>query len=262
LRFAAFTVSFLVRTALSRLIQDDKITSPLSDFIKNQKIPDGFGSDKRTLYEQVISNDTVAKTAYAFFIKKNLWLVAGDRLTNQLDSEITTQEILTDEKFKLMVQPNNKTGKPYHSIRATAKKYQAEFVLLDMNPSSGVLNRCLLTSSDYLIMSTISDFHSAETMNMMKENLDSWVKKMNAIKDTQAMEGRKSFFPIRDIKIKFMGYIINRIDVNQIGPIVNGLEQNGRYRKVEECWMNRIQKGADKLTKLRSMIRFINRKMT
>lgn len=238
---------FLLGLNYQSLVANQDIENPLDEYINRYTRE----NEPISLYDQIILNDIKATSAFAFFIKKNLWLVAGNRKTSSLDSEINQAEILTNPNFPF-ASPNNKSGKPYAAIMETAKKYKADYVLLDLNPSNGILNRCLVMSSHYLIVSSISDFHCAETMFAMFQMLKEWLEKMNKLREIEKLEpARKSYFPIPERTVKFLGYIVNRVDSNCIGPIINGLEDNSKgYRSVEKCWLERLEKAADRLTSL------------
>lgn len=228
---------------------NQNIINPLTNFIEGNKHHRQH-HPYRTLYQQVENDSDKIKAAYAFPIKKNLWLVPGDRNTSKLDPLISTAEALGDPKFPFPI-PNQKSGKPYHSILITAKNYKVDYVLLDLSPSNGVLNRCLVMCSHYLVIPSICDFHCAETMSIMRDTLKEWQKTMEIIRDVSNTEGRKSYFPIPKHNVKFLGFIINRIDSNNIGEIVNGIEDNSKgYRRVERCWLNRIQNGANTISEL------------
>lgn len=162
---------------------------------------------KDSLYEQVNSDDLIVKPAHAVKIKENLYLVCGDRNTPILDEKIANTEAMTSEQFTLMHMPNQKSAKPYYSIVKTAQHYKVDYVFLDMNPYPGILNRCLLMSSHYIVIPAVLDFFCEAMMNMMRENLENWnAKTKNIINSTNRQGGA---FPWPDHKPKFLGYIIS-----------------------------------------------------
>ena len=85
----------------------------------------------------------------------------------------------------------------------------------------------------------------------MYENLKTWYTEMDSAK-TVSMQTTKPLihFQFPDFYPKFLGFILNRIYSNEIGEIgENGIEKN-RYRKVEEIWINKVKRGADKITNM------------
>ena len=227
---------------------DDQYTdvvNPLTLLI-NRANNQGF---HRTLYDQVMDDERDAKPCEALPIANNIWLVPGNREMNILETTITLEESYA--RNPTLFHLNQKTGKPYASIIETAKAYKIDFVFLDLNPNKGVLNRCLIFSSHYIIVPAVADFHSSEMMSSMRENLVNWYNEISVIrKETIQRAGRSTTdFPIPKFNPKFLGFILNRIDSNNIGEIVNGIEVNA-YRRAEEVWKRKIEYGANDLSTL------------
>ena len=59
-------------------------------------------------------------------------------------------------------------------IRMTADQYQIDYVLIDMSPSVGALNECLLMGSDYFIVPTFPDFYCAQAVRSLAHVLPLW----------------------------------------------------------------------------------------
>ena len=169
------------------------------------------------LFDQMQCNDDM-KPAFAVEIKDNLFLVFGDRRIYTLDEQIVNTETITSDAFKTFgfgPMPNQKTGMPYHAIMATAKHYKIDYVLLDMNPYPGTLNRCLIMSSHYLIVPACLDYFCQEMMHNMKSNLEAWEKKTNVVKQFT----KKGAYPWPDHSPKFLGYIANNFKNNKKNEI-------------------------------------------
>jgi cellulose biosynthesis protein BcsQ len=229
---------------------EDAITStienPLTAII-NRKINDGY---HRTLYDQVIDNGPT-KPVEAMPIKQNIWLVPGHREMNLLDRTIAMHEISNSPQFCeiSLDKSNDKTGKPYASIIKTAEAYQIDYVFLDLSPSKAVLNRCLIFSSHYLIIPAVADFHSSETMNSMKENLQQWCIDMKIVKQNMSKSSHPINYTLPAFNPKFIGILLNRFNSSGIGEVVNGIEKN-TYRKNEAVWIKQVKIGADMITSL------------
>lgn len=129
-----------------------------------------------------------------------LWIVPGHRDTSTLDNNISIVEKLSD------IQVNNQSGAPYHLIRATARFYQVDYVLLDLNPNSGPLNRCLITTSHYLITPTTPDFFCREMMSGLAKLLIDWNRTMNNV----ATKTIRTPFPVPKHRVKYLGYVLSR----------------------------------------------------
>jgi chromosome partitioning protein len=152
-------------------IKHSKQVNPLDNLIKNLNFSEN--EFEPSLYKQVISETEKVKPAHAVKMKNNLYLVCGDRDTPNLDEKIANQEAMSSDDFaRIMYNPNQLSGRPYHAIMKTAEYYKVDYVFLDMNPYPGVLNRCLLMSSHYIIIPTLLDFFCESMMNMMIKNLE------------------------------------------------------------------------------------------
>lgn len=95
-------------------------------------------------------------------------------------------------------------------------------------------------------------------MNYMSENLEKWFQSYIKLKKLHELSGSNSDLRFPDHYTKFLGYILNRIDSNKIGKYheinqsfiqfdENGIEIN-QYRRIEECWIRKVQHGADAIT--------------
>ena len=166
------------------------------------------------MYEQVNDQNEEVLPAYAIRLRENLYIVPGDRNISQLDSVITNSETISSEQFAFVKNiPNTMTAKPYHAIIKTAKHFKIDYVFLDMNPYPGVLNRCLMMSSHYIVIPTCLDFFCLEMMSMMQKNLDEWDTKINEVKDATKRNGSNFHWP--NHSPKFLGFIKCMFDVNQ-----------------------------------------------
>lgn len=158
---------------------------------------------QKTLFDQVMDTDhDIIKPAYAHEIRNNLFLVPGHSKTSILDYQITIIELLSgvDPNVK-----NTKTGKPFCAIMATAKQFNIDFVFVDLNPNTGVLNQRLIMTSHFLITPAIPDFFSYEMMKSVADNLVEWQKMLVKY----SIGANASNFKLPNHAVKFMGYILN-----------------------------------------------------
>lgn len=59
-------------------------------------------------------------------------------------------------------------------IRMTAEALHIDYVLIDMSPSVGAINECLLMGSDYFIVPTFPDFYCAQAVRSLAHVLPRW----------------------------------------------------------------------------------------
>lgn len=236
------------------LLNNDQNNSPLTIYLQEVWSRTNL---KHSLYDQIQDSNRNPKAAYAIKIKQNIWLVPGDRATIELDEEFSRQEQMMSPQFGAHHR-DEKTVKVYHSIMKTARNCKVDYVFLDLNPSRGSLNKILIMVSHYYIIPAIADFYSAEAMNYMSENLEKWFQSYIKLKKLHELSGSNSDLKFPDHYTKFLGYILNRIDSNKIGKYheinqsfiqfdENGIEIN-QYRRIEECWIRKVQHGANAIT--------------
>lgn len=178
----------------------------VDNFIRNLPAPEGM---HKTLFEQVDAKTSDVEPAFATSICENIYVVAGDRQTPKLDSII-----LHIETFCKQVQgsvSNNRTARPYHAIMKTAEWYKADYVFLDLNPYPSILNRCLIMSSNYILIPLCLDAFCLEMLNMMESNLTNWKIEIDSVKPFINMTGNNMTWP--EHLPKFLGYLINDLMV-------------------------------------------------
>lgn len=121
--------------------------------------------DNKSLYEQITSlNETPVK---ALPICDNLWFVPGDRRIALIDEDEKANHLTGSSLTFLVI---------YQVIMAMAKEYGIDFVLLDMSASTGLLNRCLVTASHYLVVPTTNDLLCCEAFEGMGAILGEWAR--------------------------------------------------------------------------------------
>ncbi|CAF0746683.1 unnamed protein product [Brachionus calyciflorus] len=212
-----------------------KFGGHITNFINQNVFP-------RTLYDQMI-DPTCNKTATAIKVRNhNLFIVPGSHDTNKLDGKISFDETLSNGGYGL-TNVNNVTGKPYNCIMSTAKAYEADYVFLDLSSYAGVLNRCLIMTSNYLIIPTTPDFFSYEMFKNMEKILKNWDTDIEKMREST----RRGLCPLPEKKMKFLGYILSRYIPLMKGEILNGIACDS-LRAKEEIWVNQINQQAKELT--------------
>src|SRR5579864_2619358 len=93
-------------------------------------------------------------------------------------------------------------------LDATAAKYNADFVLVDMSPSLGPLNQNLLTTSDYFIVPLHPDYFSSMALSSLAKVLPRWKAWADTAYATDALQSADYPFPKPDIS--FIGAAIQK----------------------------------------------------
>ena len=91
-------------------------------------------------------------------------------------------------------------------LQKTADKFQADYTLIDMNPSLSSFNRNLLMTSEYFIVPTNPDFYSVMAIDSLCNVLPHWY---DWSKNAASMDIlRNATYPFPEITPQFMGTII------------------------------------------------------
>jgi cellulose biosynthesis protein BcsQ len=89
-------------------------------------------------------------------------------------------------------------------IRQTANEKGFDYVLVDMSPSVGALNECLLMSSDYFIVPTAPDFFCAQAIKSLTNIIPRWND------DISAFRNENIVYPFPENPPKFIGFLSQR----------------------------------------------------
>jgi len=108
----------------------------------------------------------------------------------------------------------NLPGALNYLIEVTSKKYNADFVIIDMNPSLSSINQDILLSSDYFIVPTSPDLFSLMAIKSLARILPTW--------ERWAKSARPIFkdaeYPLYKRTPKFLGYTINDFNLSYGEP--------------------------------------------
>ena len=118
-------------------------------------------------------------------------------------------------------------------LQKTAKKFNADYILIDMNPSLSSFNQNLLMTSDYFIVPTSPDLFSVmaiDSLCTVLPNWRSWGKRASSLDVL-----KNAVYPFPEVTPKFLGTIIQ-----------NYRPRGGAPAKSFQKWINTIN---DKVSK-------------
>ena len=91
-------------------------------------------------------------------------------------------------------------------LRKTADKLDADYILVDMNPSLSSFNQNLLMTSDYFIVPTNPDFFSVMAIDSLCNVLPNWRSWAQRAATLDIL--KNAVYPFPDVTPKFLGTII------------------------------------------------------
>ncbi|MBN2639953.1 MAG: AAA family ATPase [Bacteroidales bacterium] len=157
----------------------------------------------------------------------NLFVMPGSLDLSGSDTQLSMSFNLSS----FLTSMQNLPGSFDYLIQKTAEKYNAEYVLIDLNPSLSAVNQDLLITSDYFIIPTSTDYFSVQSIRSLASKLPEW--EMWAKKAREVF--KESFYPLPLNTPKFLGFTCNKFN----------LQGGGRPQENQRQMMDRIGKAID-----------------
>lgn len=131
---------------------------------------------------------------------KNLFLLAGNIELSENETQISVA-LSTSAAIPAL---QNIPGAICSLLRMTADKHGLDVVIVDMSPSVGALNQCILMGSDYFIVPTSPDYYCNQAVSSLARVIPRWNKSVNMFRN------RALLYPFPEDGPKFCGIISQR----------------------------------------------------
>jgi cellulose biosynthesis protein BcsQ len=131
---------------------------------------------------------------------KNLFLLAGNIDLAENETQISVA-LSTSAAIPAL---QNIPGSVSALLRMTAKENKLDAVIVDMSPSVGALNQCLLMGSDYFIIPTSPDYYCNQAISSLARVLPRWNTGVNLFRNPSLA------YPFPGVPPKFCGIISQR----------------------------------------------------
>lgn len=112
----------------------------------------------------------------------------------------------------------NLPGAISYLLQKTAKKYCADYILIDMSPSFSSINQNLLMTSDFFIIPTTPDFFSVMAIDSLVTMLPKWHQW--SIKASELKILKEADYPFPKVTPLFLGTIIQNYRIKSKKPSV------------------------------------------
>ena len=143
---------------------------------------------------------------------------------------------MAQELSSSLLSLQNLPGSFHYLFSKTADKYGADYILVDMGPSLGSINRNLLMTSDYFIVPMFPDFFSVMAIQSLSSILSQW--------SVWAKQGRalpilrEATYPFPNKTPKFLGTIVQNYRVRQ-GKTPSAAFKNW-FEEIKEATQTRL----------------------
>jgi cellulose biosynthesis protein BcsQ len=115
-------------------------------------------------------------------------------------------------------------------LNATAEKYSADFILVDMSPSLGPLNQNLLTTSDYFLVPLHPDYFSSMALSSLAKVLPRWKSWATTAYKIEALVNAD--YPFPEPSTTFIGAVVQKYR-----------PRLGRASKAFQRWIDQLTSG-------------------
>ncbi len=135
--------------------------------------------------------------------RENLFLLPGH--VNLSEYEVTLG--MAQELSVSVHSLQNLPGSISYLLNKTAKKFKADYILVDLSPSLSSINQNILMTSDFLIVPTNPDIFSVVALDALGMVLPEWFAWAK-----QASNGhlKRAIYPFPPINLKFLGIIVQK----------------------------------------------------
>lgn len=130
----------------------------------------------------------------------NLFLYCGNLALSEIETQISVA-LTTSTAIPAI---RNIPGSIGSLLRLTAEELNFDYIIIDMSPSVGALNECLLMSSDYFIVPTSPDFFCAQAIKSLSNVIPRWNHEIQPFRD------KNIDYQIPINPPKFLGFISQR----------------------------------------------------
>jgi len=144
--------------------------------------------------------------------RENLYLLPGNIKFAENDITLGMAQNISDA----LVTLKNLPGAINYLLDETAKKYNADYILIDMSPSLSSINQNLFMISDYFIIPTAPDYFSVMALDSLSDILPKWYRQSKRLQNNEILKDAEYKFPNKTPK--FLGNIIQQFNVRSNRP--------------------------------------------
>ncbi len=158
--------------------------------------------------------------------RDGLWLLQGHIGLSEYETILGIAQELSGSLLTL----KNLPGSLRYLLDETAEKYNADYVLVDMSPSLGPINKNLLMTADHFIVPLYPDYFSSMALNSLAKSLPRWAEWADAAYSSDVL--RQADYPFPKRKVTFIGAVVQ-----------NYRPKSGKPAAAFQRWLDELEKG-------------------
>lgn len=156
----------------------------------------------------------------------NIFLLPGHIGMAEYETTLGIAQELSGSLLALRNMP----GAVRYLLDATATKYDAEYVFVDMSPSLGPMNQNLMMTGDYFIVPLHPDYFSSMALTSLAKTLPRWKAWAKTAYSIDVL--RTADYPFPQSKATFIGAVIQKYR-----------PRSGKASSAFQHWINQLVEG-------------------
>lgn len=159
-------------------------------------------------------------------VRDNLLLLQGHIGIAEYETTLGIAQELSGSLIAL----KNLPGSLRYMLNATAEKYEADYILVDMSPSLGPVNQNLLMTSDHFIVPLHPDYFSTMALTSLAKTLPRWKAWANTASEIEIL--KNADYPFTNTAVTFIGAVIQKYR-----------PRNGKASGAFQRWIDQLESG-------------------
>lgn len=183
----------------------------LTSYICNDDQINTFWNKKSSIYNVVVPlisgiGDIDSEISPYQVPGRNIWLLPGDILLSDFEQFLSERwvDVLAGREVGFRV-----TSSIFRYVSNWAESNSIDYVLVDIGPNLGALNRAILLGCNYFIVPMVPDLFSLRGLSNMGTSFIKWMTDWQGA--TSRLEEKK--FKIQDGKPAFAGYVTSHFNI-------------------------------------------------
>ncbi|MBL4543345.1 MAG: AAA family ATPase [Rhodobacteraceae bacterium] len=157
---------------------------------------------------------------------ENLFLLPGHIGLAEYETTLGIAQELSGSLLAL----RNLPGSIRFALDATAEKYDADYVLVDMSPSLGPVNQNLLMTSDHFLVPLHPDYFSSMALSSLAKTLPRWKSWARTAYGIEALQSAD--YPFPEPKSTFIGAVVQKYR-----------PRSGKASSAFQKWIDELKQG-------------------
>jgi chromosome partitioning protein len=186
-----------------------------SMFLSDEKLYEAIEKKQSiiTALDALIRGVGDIQPAYIEKIESNLHLIIGNLELSAFEDKLSRSwnDCLSKDELAF-----RRTSSFYRIIKHSAEELNADYVLVDVGPNLGALNRAALIAVDYIIIPVSADLFSIQGMTNLGKSINEWRKEWQ---EDRIYRNPDKTLELPRGNINPLGYIISQHGIRESRPV-------------------------------------------